>query len=275
MKNKKILSRVLALFATVVLMVTLAVPCFADAAIDDALTSFNGSLSSDAYNPAYLELVDGMGSTFFEADTLISGRLVGVGDRFYLSSANYGIYQLHGIVSVVADGVQLNPSLGGYIEVMFYDEYLSIEFVDDSDDVYLWLDCSYNYQDGSVIVDDVQGNVAVNNVYVAIAGGNDNLSALGFISPALHVDGYNNVVYYPRTFLSGYGSNADGSTVPTRSGLFGKLYYILRDAVYGSNVVLDNAQDFTLTQISLWMTLAVVLLPIICVVVITVKLLRC
>lgn len=274
MKNKKFIARALALFATVVLMVALAVPCFADAAIDDALTSFNGSLSSDAYNPAYLDLVDGMGSTFFDADTLISGHLVGVGDRFYLSSANYGTYQLHGIVSVVADGVQLNPSLGGYIEVMFYDEYVSFAFVDDSDEVYLCLDCSYNYQDNSVIVDDVQGNVAVNNVYVAFAGGNDSLSALGFVSPALHGEGYDNVVYYPRAFLNGYGSNADGSTVTTRSGLFGKLYYILRDAIYGQNVVLDNAQDFTLTQMATWLTYAVVLVPIIFAVVVTVKMFR-
>lgn len=48
----------------------------------------------------------------------------------------------------------------------------------------------------------------------------------------------------------------------TRSGMFGQLYNILRDAIFGKNVSLDDSQDFVLTQISTWMTYIVILLPI-------------
>lgn len=48
----------------------------------------------------------------------------------------------------------------------------------------------------------------------------------------------------------------------SRSGMFGQLYNILRDAIFGKDVILDNSQDFVLTQISTWMTYIVILLPI-------------
>ena len=48
----------------------------------------------------------------------------------------------------------------------------------------------------------------------------------------------------------------------TRSGMFGQLYNILRDAIFGKDVSLDDSQDFVLTQISTWMTYIVILLPI-------------
>lgn len=48
----------------------------------------------------------------------------------------------------------------------------------------------------------------------------------------------------------------------TRSGMFGQLYNILRDAIFGKDVLLDDSQDFVLTQISTWMTYIVILLPI-------------
>lgn len=48
----------------------------------------------------------------------------------------------------------------------------------------------------------------------------------------------------------------------TRSGMYGQLYNILRDAIFGKDVPLDDSQDFVLTQISTWMTYIVILLPI-------------
>lgn len=56
--------------------------------------------------------------------------------------------------------------------------------------------------------------------------------------------------------------------------MFQQIYTILSDALYGSEAVLDNYQEFVLTQMSTWMSYAVVLIPVIAMVAITVKLLK-
>jgi hypothetical protein len=53
-----------------------------------------------------------------------------------------------------------------------------------------------------------------------------------------------------------------GSTAPTKSGLFGQLYNILADAIYGDGAVLDGTQDFALTLVVTLLVLATVLLPV-------------
>lgn len=65
-------------------------------------------------------------------------------------------------------------------------------------------------------------------------------------------------VYMTVEYTTEYVSNEDA----TRSGMFGQLYNILRDAIFGKDVSLDDSQDFVLTQISTWMTYIVILLPI-------------
>lgn len=56
--------------------------------------------------------------------------------------------------------------------------------------------------------------------------------------------------------------------------MYQQLYQILSDALYGSEAVLDNYQQFVLTQMSTWMSYAVVLIPVIAMVALTVKLLK-
>lgn len=56
--------------------------------------------------------------------------------------------------------------------------------------------------------------------------------------------------------------------------MFQQIYQILSDALYGSEAVLDNYQQFVLTQMSTWMSYAVVLIPVIAMVALTVKLLK-
>lgn len=53
-----------------------------------------------------------------------------------------------------------------------------------------------------------------------------------------------------------------------------QIYNILVDALYGSGATLEPYQDFVLTQLSTWMGVAVVLVPVIAMVAITVKLLK-
>lgn len=52
------------------------------------------------------------------------------------------------------------------------------------------------------------------------------------------------------------------------------IYDILVNALYGSGATLEPYQDFVLTQLSTWMGVAVVLVPVIAMVAITVKLLK-
>lgn len=53
-----------------------------------------------------------------------------------------------------------------------------------------------------------------------------------------------------------------------------QIYDILVDALFGAEAVLEPYQNFVLTQLSTWMGVAVVLVPVIAVVAITVKLLK-
>ena len=55
---------------------------------------------------------------------------------------------------------------------------------------------------------------------------------------------------------------------PTRTGLYGECYHIIRDALYGKNAVLDSTQEFAITQVSTWMTYIVILLPFVVVAII-------
>lgn len=53
-----------------------------------------------------------------------------------------------------------------------------------------------------------------------------------------------------------------------------QIYNILLDALWGAEAVLEPYQEFVLTQLSTWLGLAVVLVPVIACVAIAVKLLK-
>ena len=76
-------------------------------------------------------------------------------------------------------------------------------------------------------------------------------------------------------FVGGFNNNRPDGVVPSaKTGLFGQLYYILSDAIYGENVVLGSTQDFALTLVTTLLVLCVVLLPVLLVVAIMFKLFR-
>lgn len=56
--------------------------------------------------------------------------------------------------------------------------------------------------------------------------------------------------------------------------IFNQLLVILQDAIFGADAVLSVSQQFILEQIATWMSLGVVLVPIIAMVALTVKLLK-
>lgn len=55
-------------------------------------------------------------------------------------------------------------------------------------------------------------------------------------------------------------------TATTKSGLYGQLYNIIADAMYGDGAVLDGTQDFALSLVVTLLVLATVLLPVLLVI---------
>ena len=56
--------------------------------------------------------------------------------------------------------------------------------------------------------------------------------------------------------------------------IYNQLYTILSEALYGAGATLDTYQEFVLTQISTYLSYGLLLLPIIALLVITIRLLR-
>lgn len=148
-----------------------------------------------------------------------------------------------------SDGVTYTASNVVYLYDPLYDSFIigSSVVVPDLDDetFYFTLGLYYDSESGA------QTHL--------IAGWTNNDPIVNLIVPASYWSdfGLRFTVNYMEELVT------DGSATPIRSGFFGQLYYLLRDAIFGKDVVLDSAQDFTLTQISTWMTYIIILLPII------------
>lgn len=56
--------------------------------------------------------------------------------------------------------------------------------------------------------------------------------------------------------------------------IYNEIYTILSEAIYGAGATLDTYQSFVLTQISTYLSYGLLLLPIIALLVITIRLLR-
>lgn len=274
MKNKKILSRILALSAALLLVVALAVPCFADAPATTAETSLS---------PEVEEFFDSWSAYAYISDINLPDLL---GDRIFdykavsltkLSDASAIPIRAIPTIDMAADYYIKTPasqivysSIGSDISI-WYDEGassdLSLIFPTNGGDLVLGF--TYNF-DGTFNLQVVRFN---NQIYegdsisefVIFLGFDGEVYAMNDLSALL--GGVEGSVAYPAEFLRGYSSNTGTAPVePTRSGMFGQLYYTLRDAIFGKDVVLDGTQDFALTQMATWLTYAVVLLPVIIVV---------
>lgn len=56
--------------------------------------------------------------------------------------------------------------------------------------------------------------------------------------------------------------------------IYNELYTILADAIYGNGAILDTYQSFVLTQIATYLSYGLLLLPVVALLVITIRLLR-
>lgn len=224
MKNKKILSRVLAFSATLLLIVALALPCFADEP---------NNTTRSVYVTVMEEFTDR--ASLYNFLTNHFGDLVSV--RFTMDGL---VMDFNSFVYIPNDDTYRFSTIMPIYDVYNSDGFLNVYSVDITSVGSVLGNWTYGFDVYPVDVSDEQWSL------FGITAG---------------------VIYRTELVL-------EDSATPIRTGMFGQLYSILRDAIFGKDVVLDSNQDFVLTQISTWMTYIVILLPILVVGLIVFKLFR-
>ena len=278
MKNKKIITRVLTLLASVVLVFALTLPCFADEEQNVVYDSFIEQIPVEMNTPALEGLIYMTGVDIMEYDTVCSGylsngeNLLGLGDNpdvsFFLQGdfvigvgQSDTLFLQNHVVLISCSSVSMT---------VFIYEYLP------SDDPVAFFTYGINARDGLTYAYLVE--FGITGMSFSVEDASSVSIAYGLYNHYTNL--HNNVpsvlfgssdVLHPATYRTAYeqGSLSGGDSGDTvRSGMFGQLYNILKDAIFGSDVTLDNNQDFVLTQISTWLTYIVLLLPILVVAII-------
>lgn len=224
MKNKKLLTRIFALLASLVLVGALAVPCFADAQTSDQDYVINSITFTDG-NSAYqwlTENYDRVQKVFLYQ----GGELYGASSNLVSFTNSSDIHMFNVSVSIFSDFVVEGSSSSLSSVVVLFNL------------------TSENTQLANTSIDFVNGQAVMLSGQPSITFSNTYWSSAGITMTCEYV-----TEYVPK----------DNNT---RSGMFGQLYNILRDAIFGKDVALDDSQDFVLTQISTWMTYIVILLPL-------------
>lgn len=252
MKNKKLLTRIFALLASLVLVVALAVPCFADTRIDDTDYVINSITFTDG-NSAYEWLINNADKCIRAVARIASVEGYVPFDSFFYAVSDGEIIGVHG------------SNYYGWIYNQPFSEITTECWMFDIDANVL----SFTV---SPIRTDIESGVTPSvNGLPLVELPHDQWSLVELTLTCEYV-----TEYIPEENTNGGGGSddGDGSFVPIqKEGLFGQLYYILKEAIYG-NVVIGTSQEFALAQVTQYLVLATVLLPLIFVVIITFKMLR-
>lgn len=310
MKNKKILSRILALCSVAVLLFALALPCFADETeqpfTNDELWELFAQHNDDYnWNSAYVLLQE---KHFNDIDIydvgylyLLSMDVSSIGEFCQYNSFNnmldpniqgsvdVKIWYIYGLLTLTLGG-SADPDLAYEIQFIEFScqnglgAYVRGYDFDDN----LVFDISYVYRYDTYEFTAIEIGEGRYN-YDARDDFNDDVLDFAFLVEEYSLSysddfyrSFNDDTYYklyPRGFAEGVNSGyavqrTDGVVPPAKTGLFGQLYYILSDAIYGENVVLGSTQDFALTLVTTLLVLCVVLLPVLLVVALMFKLFR-
>lgn len=308
MKNKKILARIIALTSALVLVVALALPCFADEPPSNAqlwaafvendpeiVDNFAvENLASNGFFDVPIDLCATIHSfqlNVEQFDTFYNYPLFG---NYISANSQTPIY----FENILYRGaVTFTPSSGDFpLEVWYFDKmimdvrplaYVYIYF-DDMETNSRALAFEYTYNAGNYDLallsfndDEFEfslGTLTDDRVDVAVLTPIYNATAYDDIFRCITDDTYG--VSYPSGFALGYNSNTNGSDTPvtpdepTRSGMFGELYEILGDAIYGDGATIDGTQDLALTLVATLLVFCVILLPVLLVVAMMFKLFR-
>lgn len=240
--NKKLLTRLFALLASLVLVLALAVPCFAD-----------GLISEESYCLKTITFTDrpSLWAWLTENYSLVQRAVLSV------SLAP---------VPVVYDSINIRYSGDELSNVLFTGFYpLSIE------------ETSVRYMQNYISITDTGAEALLAEKYVTLQDVSDSPSGLSYVlfgdgTPSEIPDAYweqlgvNVTIYYYDEFtlpVSPETPNEPNTPAEPEAGWYGQVKTIIKNAVFGENTLLNEAQQFTLDQISLWLTLVVILLPLI------------
>ena len=298
MKNKtKIIARIIALTSALVLVVALTLPCFADAPItdrsEDVLKAFNNMLPASMNTDAYHEFLSVYGNDLFTYDTLVSGT-------FYNGTVDTGLYSLSNYMGFIECAtfayVKIVGSEPQYMIApkgdAFYCGLNSLDGVYATFTVLSELD--FNAGQTLVYIDytqsvDTDGTILLTPASVTLFGTELPLEAIetmqfGFVASHQDVVTMNTIpkvlfndgaVVSPREFYNAYFYNrTDGVVPPLKSGMFGQLYYILGDAIFGTTVGIGTAQEFALSLVCTLLVFIVILLPVLLVAAMVCRLFR-
>lgn len=306
MKNTKLFARIFALSIITILLLALSLPCFADTN-NDIQSAFIARMGDYAQTDAFQVLLEDYPNllgynTLFALKTPTSndwgyeiypslkfppsGRVENEYSIFidmvsFIQTENGDVYPSYGGIRI--DGYGTLDDGSAEIFVSFLD--------DDKGDVFVFNFVQYGdasqYPDSIVFVQaDVinpDGDTEHGSLLIYSIGLEENTHYMNTL-PMLLGGGEgsgNYVIYNPAEFARGYYSAPAPTPEPEEpeepdmpNGWYGELFTIIKNAVFGENAVLDANQNFVLTQISLWLTLLVILLPLVVVAVILVRCFR-
>lgn len=293
MKNKtKIIARIIALTSALLLVVAFAVPCLADTGVDqqvlEAFETYVASVNPDAINPCYNALKQ-QGVNPLDYPYMVSGKLSG--DKSftdwvfnYIPSDDYrylycqaAIYDSAGLGSFIAypNGlfdceIEIYNNPDGPPEIVF------LVNIGEGDPVILRFEEDGGgscYLRSVEYLDETINDISTISI-VLLFNYTDYKFMNGFANTVFMDDSVPNC-FSIADFIGGYTvTRPDGVVPPAKTGLFGQLYYILSDAIYGQNVELGSTQEFALTLVSTLLVFCVVLLPVLLVVAMMFKLFR-
>ena len=285
MNNKKMIARIFALLFAMTLVIALALPCFAfetDEELNALRDSFldyyglDGTLAS--YISKNIPIEDFITLEYLYTTDYTVSYNKPFGGSYYLfygaemSQGNMYIdCDVEAVALSVADEVSIYHMSNLFYEWVSHDYITFSLFASDTEVIqYRW---EYNQASNQYFLSDAFYNsVEIPDgtvVQMVVCGLNVTLQNDFFIGMC---DDW--LRFNPRAFSEGAYVYNNGSTPEdTPDGMYGQLYSILRSSLFG-NGTLTPDQQFTLTQTAMWLSWAVILVPIIICVCITVKLLR-
>lgn len=285
MKNKQIFARIFALLFAMALVVALALPCFAFEtdeelnALRDSFLDYYGldySLASFIANNIPIEDFITL-EYLYTTDYTVSYNKPFIGSYYLFYGAEmsqgnmYIDCDVEAVALSVADEVSIYHSSNLSYEWVSHDYITFSLFASDTEVIqYRW---EYNQASNQYFLADAFYNSVElpdgTVVQMAICGLNVTLQDDFFIGMCDDCTRYD-----PRAFGEGaYVYNIGSTPGDTPDGMYGQLYSILRSSLFGDGTLTPD-QQFTLTQTAMWLSWAVILVPIIICVCITVKLLR-
>ena len=228
MKNKKILTRLFAVLVTLLLVVTMALPCFADMQGEDVN-----------------EFLPALGYVDVDPIALKNGDVFDV-NGFY-QYVIYRVYEGDPETYTLWKGLEGDCCVVAPNGVAYAPESVAIT----------WSSSASAY-----IVDLIDDNYRI-TVNAGISSSTPLYIYLRDYPPTYNVPEYNNYWWKLSPYFDAYIVGEEPIPDVSSNGWYAEIYNIIKEAVFGADTALDASQQFVLTQMATWLSYGLILLPII------------